>query len=239
MKKSLIVIIAVSLLVALAWMYSKSPNHQLFGELINRVETDQAWVALTFDDGPWSSKYTDQVLAGLVELDAKATFFLNGRGIEENMSDAKKIVSAGHAIGNHSYSHNALVLKGYETIAGEVERTNELIRLAGYGGEIFFRPPYGKKLFLLPYFLNEKGITTVTWDVAPESHAGARENTQSMVEYVVNHTGSGSIILLHVLGSRNGIARDSLPLIIKQLRNRGYRFVTLPELLQANAKQYE
>lgn len=234
MKRILIILIAVPIFIALGWNYSKSRNYQLFGEIISNVETDTKIVALTFDDGPWNSKYTEEVLSVLDELEVKGTFFLNGRGIEANINDAKKIVSSGHAIGNHSYSHNTLIFRGYEDIAEEVEHTNELIRSAGYVGEIFFRPPYGKKLFMLPYFLNKNGMTTVTWNVEPESYKEATKNSSSMVEHVVNNTDAGSIILLHVLGSKNGTSRDALPLIINRLRAKGYRFVLLPELFREN-----
>jgi len=235
LKKILTVLLVVSVLATLAWHYSKSRNYQLFGEIISNVETDRKIVALTFDDGPWSSKYTQEVLSVLDELQVKGTFFLNGLGIEANLDDARKIVSSGHGIGNHSYSHKTLMLRGYQNIADEVGRTNELIRSAGYTGEIYFRPPFGKKLFMLPYYLDQTGMTTVTWDVEPETYIEASKNSSSMVEHVVANTRSGSIILLHVLGSKNNTARAALPEIVKQLRAQGYRFVLLEELFQENA----
>lgn len=234
MKRVLIVLIVVSIFLTIGWNYSKSRDYQLFGAIISSVETDNKIVALTFDDGPWNSKYTQEVLSVLDELKVKGTFFLNGRGIEENMSDAKKIVSSGHALGNHSFSHDTLVFKRYETIEDEVARTNTLIRSAGFVGEVYFRPPYGKKLLLLPYYLSKKGITTVTWNVEPESCKDVRKNSGSMVDHVVRNTEGGSIILLHVLGSKNATSRESLPLIIKQLRAKGYSFVLLPELFREN-----
>lgn len=234
MKKVLLFLFAALVIFLSGWAFSKSRNHQIFGEIISRVETDKKIVALTFDDGPWNKIYTEEVLAILNAMEVKGTFFLNGRGIESGFSNAEKIVSAGHALGNHSFSHETLIFRRYDDISKEVEQTSKLIRSAGFEGEIFFRPPYGKKLFLLPYFLDQNGITTVMFDVEPESYREARKDVVSMVDHVVEHTRSGSIILLHVLGSKNDISRAALPLIIQQLRSDGYQFVLLPELFREN-----
>ncbi len=231
MKKTLIAVLVLSLLAGLLWKVSKARSFQFFGEIVNRVEAEEKIVALTFDDGPWNSKHTNEVISILKGLNVKATFFLNGRGIEALPGDTRKLVLAGHALGNHAYSHDRLIFKTYSEIKREVERTNEQIRSAGFQGEIFFRPPYGKKLFVLPYYLQQQGITTVTWDVEPESYSKISANADLMVEHVVSKVSSGSIILLHVLGSKNNISRQSLPQIIKKLRAKGYRFVLLPELL--------
>lgn len=106
-------------------------------------------VALTFDDGP--TKNGDQLISLLAKYNVKATFFLIGKEIETYPDGAIRIVQAGHQIGNHTYSHNRMVLKRPSYIKEEIERTDQLIRQAGYKGEIDFRPPNGKKLIGLPY----------------------------------------------------------------------------------------
>ena len=168
----------------------------------------------------------------LDDLDVKATFFLNGLGIKDHPGATRKLVLAGHDLGNHAYSHKRLMFRGFTEIKEEVESTSSLIRAAGYQDEIFFRAPYGKKLLVLPYYLKQQGITSVTWDVEPESYQEVRGSAHAMVEHVVGNTRPGSIILLHVLGTGNNISRESLPLIIKELRGKGYRFVQLPELFE-------
>jgi len=231
-----VILVGILCLVAV-WNISRARNYQVFGELINRVETEEKIVALTFDDGPWNNRVTDEVIGILEDLDVKATFFLNGLGIKDHPGATRKLVLSGHDLGNHAYSHKRLILKGYEDVKEEVESTSALIRSSGFQGEIFFRAPYGKKLLVLPYYLKQQGITSVSWDVEPESYENVRGSVNKMVEHVVNHTSPGSIILLHVLGSGNGISRQALPLIIKTLRARGYRFVQLPELFRANVKK--
>lgn len=235
LKKVTVVIVVVLFCVLATWSISRARSYQVFGELINRVETDEKIVALTFDDGPWNNKVTDEVITILDDLDVKATFFLNGLGIKDHPSVTRRLVLSGHDLGNHAYSHKRLIFKRFKEIKEEVESTSSLIRSAGFEGEIFFRAPYGKKLLVLPYYLKQQGITSVTWDVEPESYQQVRGNAQAIVEHVVSNTRPGSIIIMHVLGSGNSASRESLPLIIKELRDKGYRFVQLPELFRQRA----
>lgn len=227
----LFIIIAVSVTI---WEVSKARSFQLFGEIISRVETTDKVIALTFDDGPWNTKYTRVVIDNLDSLNVKATFFLNGRGIKSNRISAQKLVSAGHQIGNHAYSHNRLVFKGLDEIKNEIDSTNKLIRSIGYEGEIYFRPPHGKKLVVLPYYLQQQGIVSVTWDVEPESYANVKLSGSAIAKHVLDNSKSGSIILLHVLGRNNQAARNALPDIVNGLRSKGFQFVTVSELLSKN-----
>lgn len=232
LKKGILIAVIFVICSVGIWTLSNSRTFQVFGDIVSRVDTDKKIVALTFDDGPWNARYTNKVIQILDKLNVKATFFINGRGIENNPEDAKHLVAAGHELGNHSYSHDRLIFKSYDRIKREIENTNSLIRSVGFSGEIFFRPPYGKKLLILPYYLNQNGITTVTCDVEPESYKKHSKSADSIADYVIDKSKSGSIILLHVMGSKNSTARESLPLIIHGLRNKGFRFVKLSELMQ-------
>ena len=87
-------------------------------------------------------------------------------------------------------------------------------------------------------------ITSDTWrgysdkppaiSMEPETYEDVSNNVETMVNHVLKNASSGSIILLHVMGSKNSIARESLPIIIRELKAKGYRFVQLPELLEIN-----
>src|SRR5512142_2302821 len=82
----------------------------------------------------------------------------------------------------------------------EIQETNRLIRDSGYAGDITFRPPNGKKLFGLPWYLAQHNITTITWDVEPDTYVTLPEGdakSQALVSYALQHTRPGSIILLH------------------------------------------
>ncbi|WKE67515.1 polysaccharide deacetylase family protein [Gallaecimonas kandeliae] len=213
-----------------AWQLARSRHFQLFGDLVDRVDTDQKVVALTFDDGP-SPGYTQALLKTLAAQGVKASFFLVGSAIEAHPLEAKLIAKAGHQLGNHSYSHQRMVLMSPAAVKEELERTNALIRQAGYQGPIYFRPPYGKKLWVLPWFLARHDILSVTWDLEPDSHPKVAGNSAAIARYVVDHARPGSIILLHVMFGSRQASMAAVPAIIQGLKAKGYRFVTLKELV--------
>lgn len=224
---------AASLVAAAGWALwraSKSPAFQFFGEIVPRVETRERVVALTFDDGPTPAG-TEAVLRVLEESGVRATFFLTGGELERNMDEGRRIASAGHELGNHSYSHRRMVLVTPAFVRDEVERTDRLIREAGYGGEIHFRPPFGRKLFVLPYYLARAGRKTVTWDVEPESDPEAGSDAGRIVEHVRRRARPGSIILLHVMYPSRSESLKAVRGIAEALSADGYRFVTVSELL--------
>ncbi|WP_369809001.1 polysaccharide deacetylase family protein [Nocardia sp. NRRL S-836] len=197
---------------------------------MHRVETGEKVVALTFDDGP-DPAGAQQVLDTLAARDVKATFFLVGRELREHPELGRRIAQAGHEVGNHTYSHERMVGVTPGFVAQEVEDTDALIRATGYGGEIRFRPPNGKKLFALPHYLSQHDRTTVMWDVEPDS-AGTPAAAR-VVEETLAKTRPGSIVLLHPMYAARDQTRQALGPVIDGLRERGFRFVTVSELLQA------
>jgi peptidoglycan/xylan/chitin deacetylase (PgdA/CDA1 family) len=224
---SLVVMPVVTLVV---WRLSKSRTFQFFGGLVPRVETSAPVVALTFDDGP-SSQFTEEVLAVLREYDIKATFFVTGEQVEENMAQARQIVEAGHELGNHSYSHPTMMLKPYAFIREEIERTDQAIREAGYAGDIHFRSPYGKRFLALPHYLSRTGRMNIFFDVEPESYGEIAADAEKITAHVLENTRPGSIVLLHVMAEPRDASRAALPGIIQGLQAQGYRFVTVSKLL--------
>ncbi len=229
-KALLIVIVCVLIIIAVCASLYWLMNHrdfQLAGKIVSRVETNRKVVALTFDDGPTDK--TPQILKILDELGVKCTFFLTGRQIEENPGFTRAIAQAGHQIGNHSYSHERMIFKSKAFIDSEIDTTNSLIRETGYEGEIVFRPPYCKKLLLLPAALEERGMITVTCDTEPESQLAG--GSAAIAEYALEHAHEGSIILLHVMYDSTHASLGALPRIVNGLREKGYDFVTINELL--------
>lgn len=240
MKFNVYLWIGLSALLLLFSLYglfqlSKARTFQFFGGLTHRVETSEKVVALTFDDAPTSQ--TDDVLKILADRGVQATFYLIGQNIEQIPEIAKRIVAAGHEVGNHSYSHQRMIFnhESPSFVRTEIETTNWLIRETGYQGEITFRPPNGKKLFVLPWFLNQQQIQTIMWDVEPDTYAMGMEEGDAKTQFLVNHTlervKPGSIILLHQLCASCKSDRQALGLIIDRLQAQGYQFITISELL--------
>lgn len=211
-------------------------SFQLFGTLVARAQTSEKVVALTFDDGP-QPVYTDQVLGVLDELGVKATFFVTGSDLEKHMAEAQQIVAAGHALGNHSFSHQRMILVTPAFVRDEIERTDPLIREAGYSGEIYFRPPYGKKLVALPYYLSQTKRTTIMWDVEPESDPEVAATSGRISAHILSNVQPGSIILLHVMFASGQPSRDAVRDTVIGLQQAGYRLVTVPELLAMQAQE--
>jgi peptidoglycan/xylan/chitin deacetylase (PgdA/CDA1 family) len=117
-------------------------------------------IFLTFDDGP--NEYTLKILEILKNFDAKATFFVCGKNCQKYPEILKKIFSAGHSIGNHSFSHS---IKFFFNFKNEIEKTNEIIKeITGIETKIF-RPPWG---VLTPWLKNEllkNGYKIILWDI--------------------------------------------------------------------------
>ena len=222
-------LLAFLLAASIALQISRSRGFQFFGGLIGAQPVAEKVVALTLDDGP--SSHTADVLRILDEHAVKATFFLIGADIERQPDATRQIAAAGHEIGNHSYSHHRMVFKSERWIAREIETTDRLIQRSGYDGPIHFRSPYGKRLLSLPRYLAAHQRYNVLFDVEPETYGAIARDRDAMVQHVLERTRPGSIILLHPMYGRRNVARAALPAIISGLKARGYRFVTVSELL--------
>jgi chitin deacetylase len=149
---------------------------QFFGEIIYKINTDKKVVALTFDDGP--NENTDEILKILKENNVKATFFLTGVGMKNNIGLTKEIIENGHGIGNHTFNHKRMIFVSYSFVKKELEDTDKIIRDCGYKGDIYFRPPNCKKLFVLPYYLNKNNRLTFTWNIESDSIEENRKNPE-------------------------------------------------------------
>jgi peptidoglycan-N-acetylglucosamine deacetylase len=225
-------LVAAAMTVGGAYTLSNSRTFQLAGTLISRGHTTQKLIAITFDDGP-TTGYTESVLRILKAHRAHATFYLTGRECEQNPLGARDIAAGGHEIGNHTYSHARMLLLPDKTVAEEIERTDEIIRSVGYVGPITFRPPGCKRLLTAPLYLASTQRTTVTWDLEPDSIPGIAENASAIVANVVEGAHPGAIIDLHVMYPSRAPTRAALPSILERLAAKGYRFVTVSELIAA------
>lgn len=205
-------------------------DYQLFGPITSRVETQEKVIALTFDDGPTDK--TGSILSLLEDYEVKATFFLIGQDIEEHPEEAKKIVEAGHQIGNHTYSHKRMVLKSPSFIKNEIEKTDALIANIGYQETPVVRPPYVKKLIGFPYYLNKHQRETITWNLEPDTFF---TKTEDKINYVKENIQPGSIILLHPMYDQTDNELQTIEGILQSLTDEGYTFVTIDDLFKFKA----
>ena len=227
--------IAVSLALALvlvawgAYWLMNSRTVQLLGDHVSHVETTHKVVALTFDDGP-EDLYVSELIADLRRYDAHATFYVIGAAAKAHPAAMTALVAAGQELGNHSFDHRRLVFVSTSTVRDEIAATDAVIRASGYAGPITVRPPYAKKLLSYPFEMATGGRTTVMWDLEPDSLA-IGDDAEAMTRYVIDNVRPGSIIELHYWAAGNAATRRALPLIMAALREQGYSFATVSELL--------
>ncbi len=228
--KLMIGFILTVLAIPIATFFVSIPNTpQIFGIAIRCVQTDEKIVALTYDDGP-RSPTTEGVLDVLAKHQVNATFFLIGERAEKNPTLVRREYNAGHELGNHTYTHPVLIFRTPSFVREQIEKTDKIIRDCGYDKEIFFRSPKGMKLLADSWTLkkmNRKNILfdTVAWD-------WDSPGVQKIVDNVMKDVRPGSIILLHDgCGDEHDVVEAS-DIIITRLKEQGYKFLTISELLK-------
>jgi peptidoglycan-N-acetylglucosamine deacetylase len=234
--KKVIMLLGIGILVVFlpllgTYKLMNARTYQVFGKLTSQVQTNQKVVALTFDDGP--TKNVDKILPLLEQYNGKGTFFLIGNEIEKDPDEAQKLVKAGEQIGNHTFSHQRMVLKSQSFIKKEIEKTDQLIRQAGYKGEIDFRPPNGKKLIGLPYYLSQHNRDTIMWTLEPDTYY---TSASDKINSVKKNVKPGSIILIHAMYDDTGEELKTIKGILQSLSKEGYKFITVNELQKLASK---
>jgi peptidoglycan/xylan/chitin deacetylase (PgdA/CDA1 family) len=195
---------------------------------------DPAGVALTFDDGPHPG-YTPRILETLDRFQAKASFFVIGKYLNEYGSLAAAASRAGHLIANHSFAHpRAMSFFSVEEIRREVSRCQEeLEKWVGYRPR-FYRQPAGFRNPRIFAILKESGMSLVGW----QAHAfdNLVKEPRVIAQRILKSVRPGGVILLHDGWDRYGEkdrtpTLEALPLILQGLRDRGLEFFTLDRLL--------
>lgn len=179
-------------------------------------------IALTFDDGP-HPYYTQQLLDGLKERGARATFFVMGKQAEAYPELVLRMQEEGHLIGNHTYSHVQLNKKNRESFKEELVRTNEL--LLGITGEEpqYVRPPYGS---WDKSFESELMMIPVLWTIDPMDWCSSDVN--GIVRKVTKKAEDNAVILMHDEYKSSVTAALE---IVDVLQKQGYEFVTVDEIM--------
>lgn len=194
--------------------------------VIKQVPTNRKIVALTFDDGP--SRKTPDILSTLQAKNVRATFFVVGEMVQRFPQLVREEVAAGHEIGNHSFTHVKLQRLSKNKMANEIDRTDILLRKnMGIKCELF-RPPGGTYNHSVLEEAARRNYTVVLWSVDPQDW---RSSGERIVRDVLKNAKPGSIILLHD-GLEPLPTGKILPLLIDGLREQGYEFVTVSELLR-------
>ena len=200
--------------------------------VISRGELNQKAVAFTFDDGP-DPLVTPQVLQLLLKYEVKATFFVIGKKAAEHTELIKEIVQHGHSIGNHSYSHdNLLMFRRRKTIANEIEAAQNLLSDLGIV-PLAFRPPVGITGPRLRPALQNSGMYIVNFSC--RAHDGGNRWIQNISKKILKRIRPGDIVLLHdVRPPKQSLLAywlNEMDLILSGLYEKGLAVLPLAEII--------
>jgi polysaccharide deacetylase family sporulation protein PdaB len=201
------------------------------GEVVWEVPTSEKAIALTFDDGP-HPQYTPRILELLKQYDAKATFFLTGKKVETYPELVKREHIEGHELANHSYNHIFFnKRRSLSKLKQEVLQTDAAIFKASGQKSHLFRPPGGFYNEKLVSIAKDEGYMVVMWSWHQDTKDWNSPGVNKIVDNVLSDTRNGDIVLFHDYSDGSAQTVEALKIILPKLQERGYRFVTVSELL--------
>ncbi|QHT59019.1 polysaccharide deacetylase family protein [Paenibacillus lycopersici] len=230
-------LLAVTLCAAMLSGFQAPPRkdrqfYESRGDIIWELPLDRKELALTFDDGP-DPETTNQILDLLKQYHAKATFFVIGYRVREYPDIIKREIAEGHEVANHTFNH-VFFTKGIkpDTIQREIERTDRaLVELTGKK-PFLFRPPGGYYSDVMIDIARKLGYTTILWSWHQDTEDWRSPGVRHIVNKVLKNARNGDIVLLHDYISGSTHTVKALQVILPELQRRGYRLVTVSELIQ-------
>lgn len=194
-----------------------------------RGDASRREIALTFDDGP-HPRDTPAVLEALAKHEIRATFFLIGKGIEQNKQLVTQIHEGGHQTGIHCYRHTPFSFEKQDALRNQLKRTQDLIsQSCGIPAmEICdVRPPYGLFTTKTKSILTEWGYRLVMWNCIPPHFLQPFAWT---IQQILDASLPGSIIVLHDGHGHGSRAAQIVEAIVPALKLRGFEFVTISQM---------
>jgi peptidoglycan/xylan/chitin deacetylase (PgdA/CDA1 family) len=220
------------------WLFM-SPYSQVFGRYPYRGDGRDRVVALTFDDGP-NEPYTSQIAEYLADKRIRATFFQVGRCVERHPDTTARLAAAGHVIGNHSYAHAFHAYLVPRRLAGEIGRTQDLLRARLGRTPALFRSPWLWRQPLLLRAVRHRALQPVSGEFCHPLEV-FQPDAARIARRAVARTKPGSILIFHDgfdgRGGNRARTVEAVRLTTEELLRRGYRFVTVDELLGVPAYQ--
>jgi len=230
------VITGAALISAAAAGYqSMAPTGQWYGRTFTGLPRNSRQLALTYDDGP-NDPHTLRLLEILGKHNVHATFFMVGRYVRQRHDIVRAVASAGHIIGNHTFTHPLLIFKSAKEIRQELTDCRSAINDAIGEHSNLFRPPFGGRRPAVLRIARELGLEPVMWNIT--GYDWDAPPAKKIEQTVSTKIRGGNVILLHDGGHKQmGADRSQTVAATDQLlaryKSEGYEFVAIPQMLAA------
>ncbi|WP_222618358.1 polysaccharide deacetylase family protein [Nakamurella sp. PAMC28650] len=224
---------------ASAYWSMMSPFSRILGRYPFRGSRTERVVALTFDDGP-NEPYTSRIADVLAAEQVRATFFQVGLCVQRHPEVTARLVADGHVIGNHSYSHRFTRCLRPAVLRAEITATQDLVVHHAGVRPALYRPPWLMRIPALQSILGDLSLQPV---LGQFGHAFEvfQPSPRRIARRAAAKARPGSILIFHDgfdgRGGDRANTAASVKLVIDRLRDSGYRFVTLDEMLGVPAYQ--
>lgn len=192
------------------------------------IPTEDPVIYLTFDDGP-TPGVTDSILDSLKQYNAKATFFCLGKQVEQNPVLFQRIITEGHAIGNHTYSHPDGLTVTPSYYLKNIERAQAILT-AQQSPTKLFRPPYGR---INPLSISKltRDYAIIMWNNLPHDY-NEQLASETVLQNILKKISPGDIVVLHDSKKAADNVLEVVPALLKELCAKNYKFASLEHLNQ-------
>ena len=206
---------------------TKKPNDEI---VYHSRKNDRMEIALSFDDGP-HPRLTPIILEILEEYGIKATFFMVGENVEYYADAARAVVEAGHEIGNHTFSHRRFGRMTEHEMLDEIASCEDAISSVSDTPVHFIRPPEGQMNDTMRRIVGTLDYRIILWDV--DTRDWAHTPPAEICRHILDTVQAGDIILMHDFIGHDSPTPEALRMVLPELISRGYRFVTVGELVDS------
>ena len=233
MYRSIITATAVALAAATGYQ-SMAPTGQWFGRTFTGLDHRSKQLALTFDDGP-NDPHTQRLLDVLAQHNVHATFFLIGRYFQQRPDIVRELVSAGHIVGNHTFTHPLLTFKSAVELRSQLEECDCAMTAAIGEHSKLFRPPFGGRRPAVLRIARRMGLEPVMWNVT--GYDWNASSAEQIERKVTSRVRGGNVILLHdgghlEFGADRSYTVTATDRLISRYKAEGYEFVTIPQMMR-------
>ena len=224
-----------------AGFHTMWPTSQLYGHTFVGNGRNSRQLALTFDDGP-NDVHTQKLLEVLDRHAVKATFFMIGKFVEQRPEIVRAVARAGHAIGNHTYSHPNLIFKNRFEVRRELRECSRALRAVLGTYSRLFRPPHGGRRPEVLKMVSACELIPVMWSVS--GWDWKPHSAEEIARKVHQQVRGGDVILLHD-GSHERMGADrsnsvkATDLMLRRFKGEGYEFVTVPAMMKLHDNPHQ